>query len=280
MAIVYQHLRKDTGEVFYIGIGKAEKRAYNFNNRTDFWKRIVDKHGYLIEILYDNITWEEACEIEKSLISKHGKLCNGTGSLCNFTDGGDGIVGLIRTEEHKRKLSETNKAKFLSGETAEHLRTLWKCSSGRKGVKATKEFGENVSKRLKLVYQDKHNHPSITPVLQYDLQGNFIKEYFCIEEAREVTNAVSIGKVCRGKRKTSGGFIWRYKDDIQNQHVGKYISPHNREILQYDLQGVFIREYNSIKEAQDNTNINNISAVCRGERKKAGGFIWKYKHQQ
>ena len=28
MAIVYRHIRLDKNEVFYIGIGKTEKRAY------------------------------------------------------------------------------------------------------------------------------------------------------------------------------------------------------------------------------------------------------------
>ena len=30
MSLVYQHIRKDTGEVFYIGIGETLKRAYDF----------------------------------------------------------------------------------------------------------------------------------------------------------------------------------------------------------------------------------------------------------
>ena len=53
--------------------------------------------------------------------------------------------------------------------------------------------------------------------------------------------------------------------------------PHNiRKVSQYDLNGNYIQTYNSIKEAKDNSKCGNIIAVCRGYRRQAGGFIWKY----
>ena len=50
-------------------------------------------------------------------------------------------------------------------------------------------------------------------------------------------------------------------------------------ILQFSKDGELIAEYSSIHEAERNTGCNNshISSCCRGERKSAGGFIWKYK---
>lgn len=51
----------------------------------------------------------------------------------------------------------------------------------------------------------------------------------------------------------------------------------NRRIVQLSMNEVFVREYNSITDAQKLfTTRVNISAVCRGERKSAKGFIWKY----
>ena len=53
--------------------------------------------------------------------------------------------------------------------------------------------------------------------------------------------------------------------------------PHNiRKVSQYDLNGNYIKTYNSIKEAEYNSKCGNIIAVCRGYRRQAGGFIWKY----
>lgn len=50
-------------------------------------------------------------------------------------------------------------------------------------------------------------------VIQYDLDGNAIKEYYSASQAsRELgINVSHIGEVCRGGRKTSGGFKWKYK---------------------------------------------------------------------
>lgn len=57
----------------------------------------------------------------------------------------------------------------------------------------------------------------LKPVLQYDLEGNFIKEYFSITEAsRQIGGSQSKISACiAGQQKTSSGFIWKLK------HKGK-----------------------------------------------------------
>ena len=52
----------------------------------------------------------------------------------------------------------------------------------------------------------------------------------------------------------------------------KFIKP----VAQYDLNGNFIRNWTSIKDAKTKLNINNIPAVCKGKAKQSGGYIWKY----
>lgn len=47
-------------------------------------------------------------------------------------------------------------------------------------------------------------------------------------------------------------------------------------INQYDLNGNFIKKWNSIKEANIKYNNYHISQCCSGKRKTAGGYIWKY----
>ena len=121
MAIVYLHRRMDTNEVFYVGIGVDKKRSNNKTRRNKYWKNIVNKHGYTVEILHENISHDECREIEIDLIRKYGRKDLGTGSLCNLTDGGEGVLGLIVSDETKRKLSEINKGKKVSDETRRKL---------------------------------------------------------------------------------------------------------------------------------------------------------------
>lgn len=51
-----------------------------------------------------------------------------------------------------------------------------------------------------------------------------------------------------------------------------------KTVSQYDLNGNYIQTYPSLSEAERQTNISrpNISNVCLGNRKSAGGYIWKF----
>lgn len=53
----------------------------------------------------------------------------------------------------------------------------------------------------------------------------------------------------------------------------------SKPVLQYDLEGNFIKEWKSIMECGRNGfSDGNISSCCQGKRKKHKGFIWKYKN--
>ena len=52
------------------------------------------------------------------------------------------------------------------------------------------------------------------PVLQFSKDGEFISEYFGAREAARLLDIVpsSIIECCNKKRKSAGGFIWKYKE--------------------------------------------------------------------
>jgi len=65
-----------------------------------------------------------------------------------------------------------------------------------------------------------------------------------------------------------------------NPERGKKIGEKNSKIIiQYTLDGEFIKEWKSVSEAakHTNTNIGSISRVTHGTLNKAGGYKWKYK---
>ena len=92
--LCYTHTKPD-GEVFYVGIGNR-KRPYRKDRRSNLWNNIAKKYGYTIEILSENLTWEDACALERQLISKIGRRDLGKGTLVNHTDGGDGTINMSR----------------------------------------------------------------------------------------------------------------------------------------------------------------------------------------
>lgn len=154
--IVYQHRRLDTNEIFYIGIGKTEKRAYSKHNRNKHWKNIVNKVGHKVEIITTCDTREEACQIEQYLIKYYGRRDLGFGSLVNLTDGGEGVLGLTpmkgkkHSDETKSKISLAHKGRKHTEEARLNMSLAHKGKpSPRKGKKHSKEAKSKMSKTRK-----------------------------------------------------------------------------------------------------------------------------------
>lgn len=124
MAYVYRHIRLDKNEPFYIGIGGDDdfKRAYVTRNRNRYWKYIVAKTDYEVDILVNDLDYNIALEKEKEFINIYGRKDLGNGTLCNLTDGGQGQKGIIRGEDYKEKLKQNAKNRWANPEFKEKMR--------------------------------------------------------------------------------------------------------------------------------------------------------------
>ena len=105
--LVYRHITLDTNQVFYIGIGKIN-RPNSKKNRNKFWHNVVNKHGYYSEIVKDNLSHQEACELEQLLILEYGRRDLNTGYLVNMTDGGDGLNNYKFDRNTVQRIREKN----------------------------------------------------------------------------------------------------------------------------------------------------------------------------
>lgn len=67
-----------------------------------------------------------------------------------------------------------------------------------------------------------------------------------------------------------------YKNTSENTLLA-----HRKVILQFSLDGEFIKEFSSIKEASGEIGISKPAIVhcLKGKTKKAGGYKWKYKYE-
>ena len=72
MAYVYRHIRLDKNEPFYIGIGSDVKytraNELRIKRRNPLWNRIFCKTKIEVEIILDNLTWQDACKKEIEFI--------------------------------------------------------------------------------------------------------------------------------------------------------------------------------------------------------------------
>lgn len=118
-------------------------------------------------------------------------------------------------------------------------------------------------------------------VLQYGLDGNFIKEHInagFIEEEFGY-NKGSIQQCCYNKNSASShGFQWRYKMENYPLVIPKYENRLCDKIILYNLNGEFIKEYSSLLESSLDLNIptGNISKHLNGIFDKCYNYIFKY----
>ena len=189
----------------------------NYKECPHFWAAI-QKYGwdnFDHEILYINLTKEQACEIEKDLIKiyqtqdkKFGYNTLEGGNCPEITQevrekmsqsmkGNQNGLGKVCSEEKKRKISEAQKGRLF---TQEHKDAISKAKKG----KPHKPLNEESRKKI----ADAHKK---TPI--YCEETNTV--YESIQECARQLNlwATLICKVCKGKLKTTGGYHFTYCND-------------------------------------------------------------------
>ena len=183
MAYVYRHIRIDKNEPFYIGIGKDDtyKRAYQSSKtkRSDFWHNIASR-GYEVEILMDNLTWEQACEKEKEFISIYGRKDLGQGSLVNLTNGGDGAIEISKEsiESIRKKLTGLKQSEYTKNKRKETLKKVWQNEDLRnlKRIQSSNimsnEIRKKISDKLTGIKRGKRKEEHIIK------SANGLKEYY------------------------------------------------------------------------------------------------------
>lgn len=185
-------------EPFYIGKGSNKRYLDHLNypekDKNDFKRNVINKiikesnKIPFIEFLKQELTSEEALLLEIDLISNIGRRNLNKGPLTNLTDGGEGTSGIIFTDELRKRWSELAKKRA--------------------------KFGSE-------------NHSS-KKVYQYDLNGNFIKEWSCKEDCkRELNfNPTGINACCKGRNKTAFNFQWF--DKYQGEKIKTVLKGKNK----------------------------------------------------
>lgn len=169
--------------------------SYNYNSnwinkelRDDF--NIIIKE---IDFILDN-DWEYLEQYWISQFKTWGY------KLTNLTEGGDGNKNQIQTEEANKKRSQKLK------NIPRPLEIRKKISKSNMGKVLSEDTKEKVRKSI-VKLQGR-------PILQFTLDGDFLKEWECIATAAKFYNVdkSSVMRCCQGKFKKSAGYIWKYKE--------------------------------------------------------------------
>ena len=134
----------------------------------------------------------------------------------------------------------------------------------------------------------------IKVVSQYDCNDKIVAIYNSPKTATNIISAKSssgIVSCLNNSQEYCYGFKWKYEYinsyEIFKMFNGKgFVSFGNnipdkdmsqkKKIIQFSLSGEFIKEYDSIIEAERSNLITGIMHVLNGKHFHAGGYIWKY----
>ena len=117
---IYYHINPLKNEIFYVGKGFGN-RAYTKSYRNKHWHNTVNKYGYIIDIVEENLSEDDAFKLEKFYINKIGRRDLDKGTLVNMTDGGEGPSGLKWSDESKEKRRIIQLGRKISKKTKEKM---------------------------------------------------------------------------------------------------------------------------------------------------------------
>ena len=146
MACVYVlHLASSPEDIRYVGISKYDdatsrlkEHMWNAKMGKPYhvynWirKAAQDQEEIVATVLIANLSWEQAVAEEVRLIAHYRSAGL---DLTNMTDGGEGSVGVVRSEDYRSRLSKSHKGKVFSEEHKEKLAAVW---TGRKHSEETR----------------------------------------------------------------------------------------------------------------------------------------------
>jgi hypothetical protein len=239
-------------EPFYIGKGIKDRIKTTLYSKEGAFKnnkikKITRNGGTVIVIkLFENLENEESYTLESLIIKKIGRRDLKIGPLVNKTDGGDGRRNPITTEETKRKISKTKKEQALSiPHTTETKKFLREINKGEKNPMWGKTHSDEIKETQSLRVSGL-NHPM------------YGKKH----------NIETIDKI----KKSRNSAI----DQEKMNELSRLIN--SKSVIQYTLDGEFVAEYSSIKEASEKTGLSEslIGKTCRGVVKNPRKFIFKF----
>lgn len=204
-------------EPFYVGKGydkrceehlrESSLQYKSFKNNKIKKLLSLELNPIILKVSF-NIFEIDAFELEKKLIQIIGRRDLKKGPLTNLTDGGEGIVGLIKTEKHRKNLSLSSLGKKMSKEAKEKISKSLIGNTRHQGCKQSEATKKQISETKKGTLSW-----NATPVLQLTKDDEIIREWVSATAASKELKLSqgNIWSVINGNRNKCGGYKWKLK---------------------------------------------------------------------
>jgi len=149
--VVYLHVKKDTNDVFYVGIG-SKRRAYSTEKRNKIWYNYYKKYGRDVIIINHNLNYEDALSIESELIICFGRL--------GFEEKGVLTNRVIKVGTHFKGRKHSKNTKFKMSKSAKNRKShnkkvYWKGKTYKSARECSRKENKPFSTVQKYVKWDK-----------------------------------------------------------------------------------------------------------------------------
>ena len=270
---IYKHT-SPSGKVYIGQTGqKPESRWDNGRGyKSGYFYCAIKKYGWdniQHEVLFTGLDQLNADIIEEDLIYYYKQI----GKSYNLANGGSVNRGWKMSEEAKEKLRIINTGRTMSDEAKEKIRLS---KLGEKNPNYGKSPSEEIRQKISKAMKGK----GTKKVMQIDPKsGEVVKTWDSEVEVCEFYNGNhSLIYDAIRRHSLNNGYYLQYEGEeilpINNRN------PHCTYVQQIDKNTLeVIKVWDSLSEVERQLNISasNISNVCKGKRKTAGGFIWKMK---
>ena len=294
---LYERLRKHKESLKNnYHFNKHLQRSYNKYGKDNFDFEIIEVCSY--ELLND----KETFYIDKynTMNSNYGYNKESGGKVKTVSAETKRKQSLMRTgtkasEETKRKMSLSRMGENNGFYNNKHSKeTKIKIGASRKGVPLSPERKEKAIKYLLSLgkqFKEGENHTNSKRVYKLDSE-NF--NIMCVYESIRIAEKVEFNKIngvvrnhLKSKTMERNNYWISVEDYLINQDfLDTYFKGSNnynrKEVFQLDLNNVFIKKWNTLREASlsfTNKIISSIGSCVQGKNKTAYGFKWMYKEE-
>lgn len=261
-------------------------------NTEEVWKDVVGYEGY-----YEVSNIGRVRRVPRYITGVNGVTRFWKGRILKQTTTQDGYLRCILSKDGKTKhvrshvlvaesfVENPNNYPVINHKDENpannHIDNLEWCS-----IAYNNSYGTRTERAINSEGFKKNTERNKKPVLKITVTGEVVDRFDSLKSAYESNpdyTKASVAACCSKRLNTYKGYFWIYEEDYSDEELESRTAitqnTQSVKVLQFDLNGNFIKEHESMGKASREVGVNSgsIHQCCNGVMKTAGNYKWEYK---